>query len=239
MHDIDENKRRILIQALSAGMFAVGGMGLLQPVWAMGKIPQELVPGKSIYDLRGSVKVDNKPATAATLITASSLIETGASSYLIFAVGKDAFVLRDNSKLQLGGKGMISTMQLLSGKLLSVFGKRETRQALGIRTVNATIGIRGTGVYIESEPEQSYVCTCYGMAELRALSDAKSSEIVTTQHHDSPRYILTGEAAGSNIRAASMINHTDDELALIETLVGREVPFAISGGYSSPRSSGY
>lgn len=239
MHEIDENKRRILVSALSAGLFAVGGMGFLRPVWAMGKIPAELVAGKSIYDLRGAVKVNGKSATAETLISASALIETGADSHLIFAVGKDAFILRSNSRLQLGGAGMIEDMKLLSGKLLSVFGKRHEKQKLGIKTVNATIGIRGTGIYIEAEPEQSYVCTCYGSADLAAINDAKSHEIVKTEHHDSPRYIFTGETAGNNIRLAPMLNHTDDELALIEALVGRAVPFSFSGGYGVPRKSGY
>lgn len=239
MRDIDERKRQFLIQALSAGLFAAGSAGLLQPVWAMGKIPKVLEPGKSIYDMKGVVKINGKPASEKSQIKASDLIETGAGSHLIFAVGKDAFILRDNSKLQLGGKGIISEMKLLSGKLLSVFGKRETRQALGIKTVNATIGVRGTGVYIEAEPERSYVCTCYGQVELAAIKDAKSRETVKTQHHDSPRFILSGETAGNNIRVAPMLNHTDDELALIEALVGREVPFAFSGGYSVPRKSGY
>ena len=239
MHDIDENKRALLIKALSAGFFAVGGVGLLRPVWAMGKIPTELVPGKSIYDMRGSVKVNGTPATLNTLINSKALIQTGANSHLIFAVGKDAFILRDNSSLQLSGEGIINEMKLLSGKLLSVFGKREARQSVGIKTVNATIGIRGTGVYLESEPEKSYICTCYGVAELAAIHDAKSRETVTTQHHDSPRYIFSGESTGNNIRIAPMLNHTDDELALIETLVGRELPFAAGGGYGVPRKSGY
>jgi hypothetical protein len=239
MPNIDENKRRFLINALSAGLFAAGGMGLLRPVWAMGKVPTVLVPGKSIYDLRGSVKVNGQMANVDTVINSSALIETGADSHLIFAVGKDAFILRHNSSLQLSGKGLISEMKLLSGKLLSVFGKREQAQPLGIKTVNATIGIRGTGIYIESEPELSYVCTCYGSAELASLNDNASREIVLTQHHESPRYILSGESTGNNIRKAAMINHTDDELALIEALVGRDVPFAISGGYSVPRKSGY
>lgn len=239
MQDIDEAKRRLLIKALSAGLFAVGGLGILRPVWAMGKIPAELIPGKSIYDLRGVVKVNGKPANMDTVVNSSALIETGASSHLIFAVGKDAFILRDNSQLQLGGKNVISEMKLLSGKLLSVFGKRDVKQTLGIKTVNATIGIRGTGVYIESEPDQSYVCTCYGTAELAALRDEKSRETVKTEHHDAPRFILSGETPGNNIRVAPMFNHSDDELALIEALVGRDVPFALSGGYSVPRKSGY
>jgi hypothetical protein len=239
MHDIDESKRALLIKALSAGFFAVGGMGLLRPVWAMGKIPAELVPGKSIYDMRGTVKINGRHATLDTLIDPRALVETGPNSHLIFAVGKDAFILRDNSSLQLGGEGFINDMKLLSGKVLSVFGKREAKQSIGIKTVNATIGIRGTGVYLESEPEKSYICTCYGEAELASIHDAKSRETVTTQHHDAPRYIFSGESAGNNIRIAPMINHTDDELALIEALVGRSVPFAAGGSYSVPRKSGY
>ena len=239
MHDIDEKKRAWLIKALSAGLFAVGGAGLLRPVWAMGKVPTELVPGKSIYDLRGNVKVDGVTATSDTLISSKALVATGSDSHVIFAVGKDAFILREKSALQLGGNGIINEMRLLSGKLLSVFGKRELRQSIGIKTVNATIGIRGTGIYLESEPEKTYVCTCYGEAELAALNDAKSRELVKTVHHDAPRYIFSGESAGNNIRIAPMQNHTDDELALIETLVGREVPFASGGGYSVPRKSGY
>lgn len=239
MPNIDENKRRLLIHALSAGLFAVGGLGLLRPVWAMGKVPTVLVPGKSIYDLRGQVKINGQAANVDTRIDTNALVETGADSHLIFAVGKDAFILRHNSILQLGGQDIISDMKLLSGKLLSVFGKRESRQSLGIKTVNATIGIRGTGIYIEANPDQSYVCTCYGSVEMASINDSSSRETVQTQHHDSPRYILTGESAGNNIRKAPMINHSDDELALIEALVGRDVPFAFSGGYSVPRKSGY
>lgn len=239
MHDIDETKRAWLVQALTAGFFAVGSMGILRPLWAMGKIPTQLLPGKSIYDMRGVVKVNGKAASMDTLIGSSALVETGASSYLIFAVGKDAFVLRDNSRLQLGGQDIIRDMRLLSGKILSVFGKRDNKQGVAIKTVNATIGIRGTGIYVEAEPERSYVCTCYGEAELASISDTKSREIVQTRYHDSPRFILSGESAGKNIQVAPMLNHTDDELALIEALVGREVPFAIAGGYSVPRKSGY
>jgi len=43
---------------------------------------------------------------------------------------------------------------------------------------------------------------------------------VLSRQHDRPLYILTGEPSGLNIRLAPFINHTDQELALIEALVG-------------------
>ena len=240
MHDIDDPRREFLIRALAAGMFMVGSGGILRSAWAMGKVPMELPPGKFIYDVRGEVLVDNRRATMDTTITPTSTIKTGENAQLIFALGKDAFILRENSHLILeGGNMLIGSLRLLTGKILSVFGKRPAQQQLGIKTVTATIGIRGTGIYVEADLEQSYVCTCYGVADLAASKDQQSRETVTTRHHDAPRYILANAPPGQNIRPAPVINHSDDELALIEALVGRSVPFSFTGNYATPRKSGY
>jgi len=236
--EIDDPRREVLVRALSAGMFvATGSAGILRPVHAMGKIPNVLEPGKSIYDMRGNVTVSGNPADENTQISGSDVVETGRRSHVVFVVGKDAFVLRSNSRLELSGSGMIvNTLRLVTGKLLSVFGKTKHT----IKTPNATIGIRGTGVYTEAEPDQSYVCTCYGVVDLYADNDKNSTETITSQHHDAPRYILSNEASGRNIREAPFINHTDQELQVIESLVGREPPFSMAGGgYSAPRRTDY
>ena len=44
------------------------------------------------------------------------------------------------------------------------------------------------------------------------------------RHHEAPRYVL---ASGQRIRPAPFINHSDLELMLIETLVGRVTPFPL------------
>ena len=55
-------------------------------------------------------------------------------------------------------------------------------------------------------------------------------------HHDRPVYVVKDGGAGNNIRNAGFINHTDQELALIETLVGRRTPFVFSNDvYTGPR----
>ena len=239
MTDFEDPRRDFLVKALTAG-FYLAGTGLAMPAWGMGKVPGVLPPGKSIYDLKGRVKVNGQPATMDTFIGPQATVETGRNGRVIFAVGKDAFILRSNSKVKIdGGESIITGISLLAGKLLSVFGKRTRQQRLGVKTVSATIGIRGTGVYVESEPDQTYVCTCYGVADLAAINDKQSVERVVTQHHDAPRYILSNAPAGEKIKQAPVINHTDDELALIETLVGRSVPFAAAGDYGSPRKNSY
>ena len=240
MDEFDERRRNFLIKALSYGLFATGTAGLSLPAWAMGKIPEPLPPGRSIYRLSGKVRIDGRNATLETPITFRSVIETGADGNIVFAVGKDAFILRSHGRLEMQGSDIILTgLRLVTGKLLSVFGKRKPKQRLGVSTAVATIGIRGTGVYLESEPEQTYVCTCYGKADLASIADTQSKETVITKHHDSPRYILAKAPAGQSIRQAPVINHTDEELELIESLVGRSVPFAFSGGYDSLKKTRY
>jgi hypothetical protein len=103
-------------------------------------------------------------------------------------------------------------------------------------TKNASIGIRGTGVYMESDAEQTYFCTCYGTTDIVAVNDPTSRETVVSRQHDRPLYILEGQQAGQNIRAAPFINHTDQELMLIEALVGRSPPFVFPrDDYLRPR----
>jgi hypothetical protein len=105
--------------------------------------------------------------------------------------------------------------------VLAVFVPGETKQ---VRTNSASIGIRGTAVYVENEANRTYVCTCYGTARLRPVDDPKAAETVRTKHHDQPRYIYP-KGAPRMIENAPVINHTDAELVMLEALVGRKVPF--------------
>jgi hypothetical protein len=81
---------------------------------------------------------------------------------------------------------------------------------------------------VESGADRTYVCTCYGEAELTPLADPGARETVRTRHHEQPRYILP-KGAPQMMMQAPVINHTDAELAMIESLVGRSVPFDPSG----------
>ena len=69
MDNFDKQRRDFLIRALTSGFFATGSMGLSVPANAMGQIPRELPPGKSIYRIKGRVKVDGQLATLDTMIT--------------------------------------------------------------------------------------------------------------------------------------------------------------------------
>jgi hypothetical protein len=246
--EYEDPRRDFLVRALTMGLFTAAAT--LQPgrVGAMGERPRQLPPGRSVFRARGDVRINGLPASNETVIGPAALIETGSDSELVFVVGKDAFMLRENSELELfpllprgggggaGDEGLTATilggLRLLTGRILTVFGERGPAEKLSVNTSIATIGIRGTGVYVESGSDRDYVCTCYGSTVLQSVSDADSREEITTSHHDSPRYILDAGPEGRRILPAPVINHTDMELVLLEQLVGRKPPFwPLESGY--------
>ena len=221
-NDAEDPRRAFLLKALAAGLLAAGGLPGARAQF-FGRKPQRLPAGQSIYEATGAVTVNGQAASAATRIGATDRIETGKGAQLIFVVGFDAFLVRENSRLELaGGGGIVNTLRLATGALLSVFGAG-TKQVI---TATAATGVRGTGLYVESEPERSYVCTCYGEVLIAAVDDANVSERIVSRHHDAPRYVLKAGAT-RRIQPAPFINHTDVELALIEALVGRTPPFSL------------
>jgi len=227
----DDKRRRFLVTGLSTGMLAVGNaLSLFQASHAMGRLPDRLPEGRSIYELKGQVTIDGRQASIDTIIGPNSTITTKKDSRIIFAVGSSAYILRANGELKLESSNglLVEGMRIISGKILSVFGKREAPHM--ILTSTATIGIRGTGIYVESDPEKSYVCTCYGSTRIVSNADPAISEDVVATNHDKPLYIYPGNAGSKIIRPAPVINHRNSELRLIEALVGRKPPF--SAGYS-------
>jgi hypothetical protein len=236
--EFDEARRAVLIRAMSLGLF-VGGMGWNLPALAQlfGRVPRKLPQGKSIFELRGKVLVNGVAATRDTVLTPSDRIETSEGATLVAAIGGTAFIMRERSSLEMDGKDvLVRGMRLLSGKLLTVFGRRNRDEHATLRTAVATIGIRGTGVYAEADPDKTYLCTCYGTTDITSEQDPAQTERITAQHHDAPRYVLAEPDAGRRIVPAPFLNHTDLELMTIEAIVGREVPFGLTGSeYEGPQ----
>jgi hypothetical protein len=92
-----------------------------------------------------------------------------------------------------------------------------------VETPNGSIGVRGTGFYVDVQDTRTYACICYGVADLMT-TDGEKLETVRTQHHESPRYLYPAGAT-NRIESAPVVDHTDDELILLESLVGRRPPF--------------
>jgi hypothetical protein len=189
----------------------------------------------AMVEARGAVLINGRPARAGAVVVPGDRVATERGGSAVFVLGRDAFLIREGSDLRTAGSSVLAgALRLATGKLLSVFG----RGAHNIVTPTATIGIRGTGIYIEAETERTYVCTCYGRVDLQARNLPAARETVQTTHHDAPRYVYAhGAMPIRMIAPAPVINHTDAELVMLEALLGRKPPFAGSGGEYGPEDA--
>ncbi len=106
--DIDPARRELLVRALASGLFAAVGAFGFRAAFAqpLGKVPKPLPAGRSFYEVSGPVRVNGKAATLTTQVGVNDTVETGKAAQAIFVVGLDAFILRDNSRLELTALGV-------------------------------------------------------------------------------------------------------------------------------------
>jgi hypothetical protein len=177
----------------------------LQIAWLRGALAAGSVE-KGIYRLRGEVRVNGSAAVEGMEIKAGDVITTGATGEAVFVSGRDAFMIRANARVEAQGA---SAGDLVLG---------------GLRVV--------TGV--ESQAARSYVCVCYGVADIVSAMEPSARETVSTTHHEQPRYVM-GRGAPMMLMGAPVINHSDAELIMLESLLGRRPPFTRQAGYRQDR----
>jgi hypothetical protein len=208
-------RRRALLRLVA------GGLSL--PLLLQDALAQQGDSLQGMQRVRGEVFINGTPAATGNIVRPGDTVSSGRRAMAMFVVGEDAFLLRENSRIELAGRELfIDALRLLTGRLLGVFGKGGDRRII---TPAATIGIRGTGAYMEAEDARTYFCLCYGSAEI-ATSDGAARDAFSSRHHDTPRYIY-GDGRANAITGASVSNHTDEELIILEALVGRRPPQSV------------
>lgn len=196
---------------------------------AVGSLSMAHAQSRSnVVELNGDATVNGQPLLPNQSVQTGDEIITGPRSTLIFVVGNSAFHVRQNSVLTVErgpNLNAVSLLRLLTGAVVSVWGKGSSRQ---IVTPTLTAGIRGTGVYTEVFPQRggrSYFCNCYGVVDLASGNDHELSE---SSYHQAmwAEPLLDGRAALTPARA---INHTDEELEYLARLIGERTSWQISG----------
>jgi hypothetical protein len=215
-----ETQRRRLLRAI-ASLGAAGVSGYLSEALAAGDLPA--TPG--INRLEGTATVNGKPARVGMPVNMGDRIATAAQSRAVVVLQGDAFLMHPQTIIEVKGRdGLLADLTVATGRVLSVFGKRP----IAVKAATATIGIRGTGAYIEVLPDEIYFCLCYGEASFEVPGQAP--RVVKTTHHEEP-ILVTGLQAGNRVERGPFRNHSDDELVMLEALVGREPPFMKDGKY--------
>ena len=194
--------RRTLLGATAATLMCPGHGARAQAITTMGE-----------------VYINGQRAAPGAVIRPGDRVLTGPESTLTLAIGEDAFRLRPLTSVDFGGtpdSKWVSGLRVLTGALLGAFRKSAPRQ---VQTTTATIGIRGTAVYVEANPVLTYVCTCYGEVDLECVTYRSRKRVVARNH--TPNYVFARVLLGRSIMDAPVINHTNQELADLEKLAGR------------------
>jgi hypothetical protein len=185
------------------------------------------VPWGVVHELVGDVTLNDFPLTRQSALQAGQTIRTGADGRVSFSVGGDAFFMRPNSTLRLEASRMrepvVDFLRLLTGALGATFARGMRRSII---TPTATIGIRGTGVYLEAARDVTYACTCFGATEILTAPGGSMMEsvAVATENHLARR-IHRESMSGMRIVQAPFERHSNEEMARLESLVGRPNPF--------------
>jgi hypothetical protein len=230
------SRRRDLLRIAAAAALGAGGLsGYLSRALAAARIP---LPA-GVREIKGEVFINNRSARVNQLVQPGDVVTTGRNSQVMFVLGRDAYLLRANTRFEVRGQrelpgpdgklreAIVQSLHVVNGAVLAVFGRGKQHMVLP----NVTLGIRGTGVYVEVENGRDYVCTCYGKVKMISRLSDVVRETVSTSHHEAPRFITGGSTP--RIVKAPVRNHTDAELVMLEALVGREPPFGTQNtGYN-------
>ncbi len=222
------SRRSFIINILASGPLGITGIiGSIRTTSAMGTLSSY---PKGIQKVKGEVKINGILAKVGRIVKPGDTVTTGPDSLSIFVIGKSVYLVRDNTRVDLSSEtsnefkeDIVNVLRIVYGKMLSVFGRGRRR----IVTPTAVVGVRGSGVYIEAEPKHTYICVCYGTADIEAKAAPSIKETVKTTHHESPRYVYELESRQFIVKAP-VKNHTDAELIMLERIVWRQPPFVES-----------
>lgn len=214
---MNRSRRRLLQQLTALGLLAGAGIpGLIRDALAAGNYPSV----QGLHKIKGDVRINGKPAKEGQPVLPGDQVTTGANSEAIYVIDRNAFLQRSNSVVRFGKDATKEFFRVVSGRILSVFEYGEKRLVVP----TAAIGIRGTACYIEADPKKVYFCLCYGTAIVEPTAEPGRVERIVTEHHDHPIYIHHDTGMPSMAKA-TVANHTDAELIMLEWLHRRRPPF--------------
>jgi hypothetical protein len=215
----DSARRRFL-----SGVAALAAFTRLRPAAAMtsGTAPGS---GGMVHRSMGAVLINGKAAPAGATVASGDTVATGPDGEAVFTLGDDGFLLHPGGSVTItdhktGDGRTARDVALGGGRLLSVFGPKQ----ISLKTPLAEVGIRGTAVYLEARPMVTNICVCYGDAVMIPVNEPAKSEEVKTIHHDAPRRIFT-PGHQPVMDSWVMFDHTDEELVMLEALLGRVPAF--------------
>jgi hypothetical protein len=148
-------------------------------------------------------------------------VSTGSDALLVAIVGRDAYLLRADSQLELeaGRKnGIPGVLRVVSGALLAVFATGESEADPDEQCDHRHP--RHGGVRRERGEPHLRLHLLTALRAWRLPTTRRWSKRCAQKHHESDRASVYPKGAAAMIEKAPVMNHTDAELVMLESLVG-------------------
>lgn len=194
----------------------------------------------NIVEMQGDALINGERLRPERTVQTGDAVETGPGSRLVFVIGNSSFMVRQNSRLTVErGDSLftVSLLRMITGAVASVWGRGSSRQ---IVTPTITAGIRGTGVYTEvfpAESYRSYFCNCYGTVDMGG--GAGADRVVSRSDYHQAFWGEVEPKDGRFLTPAKAINHTDEELEFLARLVNQRTAWQAMGKKGVKDGAGY
>ena len=118
------NRRAFIYQLLAGGGLGIAGLpGFRRTALGMGTFSVT----QGMRKVMGDVKINGLSAKVGTLVKNGDVVTTGPDSYAVFVIDKSAYLVRDNTHVELSSKTsdqykekIVNILRIINGKMLSV-----------------------------------------------------------------------------------------------------------------------
>jgi len=175
-----------------------------------------------IYNFKSPILVNGKLASKNTLISFGDEILTGDKAQIVLKLDGSVYSLGSRTRLKLPESTEKFSLNVFFGSVLAVF-KRKTPKT--IYTNTAVLGVRGTGLFLHVDNQQTYLCTCYGDIDFSDLTQPKQAVHVHGEYHQ----VVALNHQIHGFSKPAMVGHISQDLFELEALADRMPPatFAI------------
>jgi hypothetical protein len=170
-----------------------------------------------IFDIQSPVLVNGKIATTDTPIHFGDDIITGSRGRISIRLAGNVYRVGTSSHLKLPETTKNFTLNFFFGSILAVF-RHDTRKT--VRTRTAVLGVRGTGLFLNIDKQQTYLCTCYGDVEFQDQENKNNIRHIHSEYHN----IIALNHESRTFTSESMKGHQTSDLFELESEVERAPP---------------
>jgi len=171
-----------------------------------------------IYSLHGDVWINGFHVNENTPIHFGDRVLTGAKANIMIVLDENVYRLGSRALFTLPSAQKRGTLSLLYGELLAVFRHNSNKT---LYTKTAVLGVRGTGLYLNSKYDETYLCLCYGDVDLTDVKDANNQAHIHAEHHNAIVFNHQSRKVKGN---QPLLGHVDHDLYELEALAGRISP---------------